>query len=89
MNEPIELWKQSKIEGLSPGESFLDEFSFNVYRYKDGWHFYWKNLSRSAGWCSDLGRFFDEDRIWEMRNFMSGKWDRGILIVPPTREELV
>lgn len=89
MAERIELWKQEKIEQLAPGESWLDEWSFVIFRYKDGWYFFWKNLTRGSGWCLDLGRYFDEDHIWEMRNFMSGLWDRGVLITPPSPAELV
>lgn len=83
MSEKIEFWIQEKIEQLPIGESWDSEFSFKIFRYKDGWHFFWKNLSRSSGHCSDLGRFFDEDHIWEMRNFMAGLWDRGELISLP------
>ncbi len=90
MADPVELWKQQKIEALAPGESWIEEWSFTVHRYKDGWHFYWKQLTRGSGWCSDLGRFFDEDHIWDMRNFMSGKWEkRGIPIIPPKRDDLL
>jgi len=89
MAEPVELWRQSKIESLAPGESWGAEEGFTVHRYKDGWHFYWKNLTRSAAGCRDLGRFFDEDHIWEMRNFMSGAWDRGTPIIPPPTTDLL
>ena len=88
MPERVELWRQEKIENLAPGESWNAETSFAVHRYKDGWHFYWKWLARTYGPCSDLGRFFDEDHIWEMRNFMSGMWDRGEKITGPKPEEI-
>lgn len=86
MAEPIELWQQTQIEQLSVGESWHGEW-YSVHRYKDGWHFMWNTLSRGAGICRDLGRFFDEDHIWEMRNFMGGKWDRGVLIPCPPESE--
>jgi len=89
MAEPVELWRQKKIEQLAPGESWLAEFSFSIFRFRDGWHFYWKYLSRVTISGQDLGRFFDEDHIWEMRNFMSGKWEKGVLILPPPPEDLI
>jgi len=89
MGEPIEAWRQEKIEQLAPGDKWDAEYSFSVFRFKDGWHFYWKYLSRVAISGQDLGRFFDEDHIWEMRNFMAGKWEKGVPIQPPTIEEIV
>lgn len=89
MSERVELWRQEKIEQLAPGESWNAENSFTVHRYKDGWHFYWKFLGRSSFPCLDLGRFFDEDHIWEMRNFMSGLWDKGVRLEGPKPEELI
>jgi hypothetical protein len=89
MAERIELWRQEKIEQLTPGESWTAENDFNIHRYRDGWHFYWKLVGRAALPCEDLGRFFDEDHIWEMRNFMSGLWDRGVKIEGPKPEELL
>lgn len=87
MAEPLELWRQTRIEQLSPGESWHCE-SFSVHRYKDGWHFMWNFLSRAHGQISsDLGRFFDEDHIWDMRNFMSGKWTCGVAIKCPPKED--
>jgi len=89
MPERVELWRQEKIERLDLGEKWDAEYSFLVVRYRDGWHFYWKYLSRVALNGQDLGRFFDEDHIWEMRNFMSGEWDKGVPINGPKPEELI
>jgi len=89
MADPVEHWKQEKIEQLAPGESWNAEKPFAVHRYKEGWYFYWKFVGRSAVPCLDLGRFFDEDHIWEMRKFMAGDWTKGILIWGPKPEELV
>jgi hypothetical protein len=89
MAEPLELWRQEKIERLALGETWNAEPSFTVFRFMDGWHFYWKYMSRVALSGLDLGRFFDEDHIWEMRNFMSGQWEKGVHILPPKPEELI
>jgi len=83
MGEPLEDWKQAQIEQLPTGQSWNGD-NYLVHRYKDGWHFMWVFLTRGrVGVCSDLGRFFDEDHIWDMRNFMAGKWDRGVRIACP------
>jgi hypothetical protein len=89
MPERVELWRQEKIENLDYGQSWPDEYSFVVIRYRDGWHFMWKYLSRTPVSTKDLGRFFDEDHIWEMRNFMSGQWEKGVPIHGPKPEELI
>jgi hypothetical protein len=86
MSDPLELRQQVEIERLAPGDTWDAGRWFVVFRYKDGWHFYWKFLAFK---CQDLGRFFDENHIWEMRNFMSGQWGKGVIILPPNPEELI
>lgn len=83
MAEPLTTWEQESIEALESGKAFRT-VCFDVFRYRDGWTVMWNNLHRNAGISKDLGRFFDEDHIWELRNFMAGKWDRGVRIPCPT-----
>ena len=89
MAEPIETWRQAKIENLRPGDSWGAETSFTVHRYKDGWYFYWNYVNRSKAPCLDIARFFDEESIMDMRRFMDGDWTKGKLVWGPKPEELI
>lgn len=75
MADPLEDWKMQTIEALPTGDCWRGQ-DYLVCRYRDGWYFFWHNSVHNK----DVGRFFDEDHIWEMRNFMQGKWNRGTVI---------
>jgi len=75
MADPLDNWKQQTIEGLPTGEVWRGP-DFFISRYRDGWYVFWNNSVSNR----DVGRFFDEDHLWELRNFMNGKWSGGVVI---------
>jgi hypothetical protein len=55
---------------------------FDLHRYRDGWHVYWKNPPNDQ-----IGRYL-RTRM-ELNAFLAGNWRIGLVLDSPTKEGLV
>jgi hypothetical protein len=66
---------------LRPGQSsysLLAEIPFDLHRYADGWHVYWKNPPNSQ-----IGRHI-KSRL-QLSAFLAGNWRVGTVIQSPVQ----
>jgi hypothetical protein len=69
---------------LRPGQSaysLLPEIPFDLHRYHDGWHVYWKYPRQGQ-----IGRLL-KTRM-QLNTFLMGHWRVGTLLASPVREGL-
>ncbi len=59
--------------------SVLAEIPFDLHRYRDGWHVYWKNPPNGQ-----LGRLL-KTRM-QLNSFLVGNWRVGTVLVSPLKE---
>ena len=67
---------------LMPGESAYSvkpEILFDLHRYCDGWHVYWKNPPNGQ-----IGRLLKTRRA--LISFLNGNWRVGTVLQTPTSE---
>ena len=70
--------------GLRPGHSAYSEraeIPFDLHRYRDGWHVYWKNPPNGQ-----LGRHL-KTRM-QLQSFLIGNWRVGTVLLSPLVEGL-
>ena len=70
---------------LRPGKSAYSsaaEIPFDLHRYRDGWHVYWKNPPNGQ-----IGRHL-KTRM-QLNAFLAGNWRVGTVLVSPVKEGLV
>ncbi len=66
---------------LRPGQSAYSadpRVLFDLHRYQDGWHVYWKNPPNDH-----IGRLL-RTRM-ELNTFLNGNWRIGVLIMSPVK----
>jgi hypothetical protein len=69
---------------LRPGQSafsVLAEIPFDLHRYGDGWHVYWKNPPNGQ-----IGRLLTSRM--QLNSFLIGNWRVGRVLVSPLQEGL-
>ncbi len=71
--------------GLRSGQSaysVLTEIPFDLHRYRDGWHVYWKNPPNGQ-----VGRLL-KSRM-QLHSFLLGNWRVGTALHSPMKEGLI
>ncbi len=69
---------------LRPGQSAyseLAEIPFDLHRYRDGWHVYWKNPPNGQ-----IGRVLTTRM--QLNSLLVGNWRVGMVLVSPLKEGL-
>jgi hypothetical protein len=64
---------------LRPGQSaysVVAEIPFDLHRYQDGWHIYWKNPPNGK-----IGRLLGTRG--QLNSFLSGNWRVGTVLLSP------
>ena len=64
---------------LRPGQSaysVLAEIPFDLHRYRDGWHVYWKNPPNGR-----IGRHLRTRS--QLNSFLAGNWRVGTVLLSP------
>jgi hypothetical protein len=70
---------------LRPGQSAYSiaaEIPFDLHRYHDGWHVYWKNPPNGQ-----IGRLL-KTRM-QLQSFLVGNWRVGVPLISPMQEGIV
>ena len=69
---------------LRPGQSaysVVSEIPFDLHRYRDGWHVYWKNPPNGK-----IGRLLSTRA--QLNSFLSGNWRVGTVLLSPMTGKL-
>ena len=70
---------------LRPGQSaysVVAEIPFDLHRYLDGWHIYWKNPPNGK-----IGRLLSTRA--QLNSFLSGNWRVGTVLFSPLQGNLL